>query len=178
MAGATRNRIGMTSRSLQYTSGSTGTPKGVMLTHGCLLHNLGRMREVLGLSAETPGVTWLPAFHDMGLIGNFLQAIFSGLSLTILSPAAFAHDPLLWLRTISKRRAYVSGGPCFAFQHCVSRLTPDAVQGLDLNSLERRLRRCRADHSRCPRPFCDGVRGYTVFVGKPSFPATVWPKRP
>ena len=71
---------------LQYTSGSTGLPKGVMLTPSALLHNLERMRDVLGLSPETQGGCWLPAFHDMGLIGNYLQAIFSNFDLTLLSP--------------------------------------------------------------------------------------------
>ncbi len=118
---------------LQYTSGSTGHPKGVMLTHGCLLHNLARMCDVLGLTGQSDAVCWLPAFHDMGLVGNFLQAINCGISLTFMSPAAFAHDPIRWLRTISNRRAYISGGPCFAFQHCVSRFTPQKCAGLDLS---------------------------------------------
>jgi acyl transferase domain-containing protein/acyl-CoA synthetase (AMP-forming)/AMP-acid ligase II/SAM-dependent methyltransferase/acyl carrier protein len=118
---------------LQYTSGSTGLPKGVMLTHAALLHNLARMRDVLGLSHETPGVCWLPAFHDMGLIGNFLQAVFCNSTLTFLSPLTFAQDPLFWLQLVSSRRAYVSGGPTFAFQHCLQRLTPEKCQGLDLS---------------------------------------------
>ncbi len=63
---------------LQYTSGSTALPKGVMLTHGCILHNVRRMREILGLGPDTPGICWLPAFHDMGLIGNLLQTVYSG----------------------------------------------------------------------------------------------------
>jgi acyl-CoA synthetase (AMP-forming)/AMP-acid ligase II len=117
---------------LQYTSGSTGLPKGVMLTHAALLHNLARMRDILGLSHETPGVCWLPAFHDMGLIGNFLQAVFCNCNLTFLSPLTFAQDPLFWLQLVSSRRAYVSGGPTFAFQHCLQRLTPEKCQGLDL----------------------------------------------
>lgn len=118
---------------LQYTSGSTGVPKGVMLTHAALLHNLARMREILGLNPQTDGVCWLPAFHDMGLIGNLLQAIFSGLALTLLPPTVVAQDPLLWLQTISACQAYVSGGPNFAFRHCLQRLSPEKCAGLDLS---------------------------------------------
>jgi len=119
---------------LQYTSGSTGTPRGVMLNHACVLHNLVGMRDLLGLNADTDGVSWLPAFHDMGLIGNLLQAVLCGGSLTVLSPAAFVQDPLRWLQTISRQRAYISGGPCFAFQHCVNRITSEKCAGLDLSS--------------------------------------------
>ncbi len=119
---------------LQYTSGSTALPKGVMLTHGCILHNLRRMREILGLGPDTPGVCWLPAFHDMGLIGNLLQTVYSGSTLTILSPPAVAQDPLFWLQTITKYRAYVSGGPGFIFQHCLDRIKPAERAALDLSS--------------------------------------------
>jgi acyl transferase domain-containing protein/acyl-CoA synthetase (AMP-forming)/AMP-acid ligase II/SAM-dependent methyltransferase/acyl carrier protein len=118
---------------LQYTSGSTGRPKGVMLTHRALMHNVGRMQQILGLSYGTPAVTWLPAFHDMGLIGNFLQAVYCGVDMTILPPGTFAQDPMFWLELISSRRAYVSGGPTFAFNHCVQRYSPERCAGLDLS---------------------------------------------
>jgi amino acid adenylation domain-containing protein len=119
---------------LQYTSGSTALPKGVMLTHASILHNLQRMYEILGLGLNAPAVCWLPAFHDMGLIGNLLQTIYCGTDLTLLSPAAVAHDPLVWLQAISKTQAYVSGGPGFAFQHCVDRVRPADRDKLDLSS--------------------------------------------
>ena len=119
---------------LQYTSGSTSLPKGVMLTHACILHNLQRMQEVLGLGPDTHVLCWLPAFHDMGLIGNLLQAVHSGLDLTLLSPAAVAQEPLSWLEAIQREKAYVSGGPCFAFQHCLDRIAPAERERLDLSS--------------------------------------------
>ncbi|HWY87711.1 MAG TPA: AMP-binding protein, partial [Gemmataceae bacterium] len=119
---------------LQYTSGSTALPKGVMLTQASILHNIRRMREVLGLGPDTPGVCWLPAFHDMGLIGNLLQVLYCGANLTLLSPASVAQDPLSWLKAIGKARAYVSGGPGFAFQHCLDRIRPADRDQLDLSS--------------------------------------------
>ncbi len=119
---------------LQYTSGSTAVPKGVMLTQACILHNLRCMRDVLGLTAAHRAVSWLPAFHDMGLIGNLLQGVFTGIDITLLSPAAVAQDPLCWLEAISDHKAYVSGGPGFAFQHCVDRIKPADRDRLDLRS--------------------------------------------
>jgi acyl transferase domain-containing protein/acyl-CoA synthetase (AMP-forming)/AMP-acid ligase II/SAM-dependent methyltransferase/acyl carrier protein len=119
---------------LQYTSGSTGTPRGVMLNHECVLHNLVRMCQILGLNGPgSDGLCWLPAFHDMGLIGNFLTAILSGTPLAFFAPATFARDPVRWLQTISARRTYISGGPCFAYRHCLSRVTQEMCRGLDLS---------------------------------------------
>jgi acyl transferase domain-containing protein/acyl-CoA synthetase (AMP-forming)/AMP-acid ligase II/SAM-dependent methyltransferase/acyl carrier protein len=117
---------------LQYTSGSTGDPKGVMLTHGCILHNLVQMREILGLSQGTVAVCWLPAYHDMGLIGNLFQAVLMGGQMTLMSPNLLVQDPFFWLETISRQRAVISGGPCFAFQHALTRTTPEQRRTLDL----------------------------------------------
>lgn len=119
---------------LQYTSGSTAMPKGVVLTHECLAHNLRHMCRVLGLGRNTPGVCWLPAFHDMGLIGNILQAVYCGSTLTLLAPAAVAQDPRCWLQAIGNAKAYISGGPCFAFQHCLDRIRPEERGQFDLSS--------------------------------------------
>ncbi len=119
---------------LQYTSGSTSLPKGVILTQACIRHNLKRMRGILRLGPDMCVVCWLPAFHDMGLIGNLLQTVDCGADTIILSPATVAQDPFIWLQTISEKRACVSGGPCFIFQHCVEHITPAQRDQLDLSS--------------------------------------------
>src|SRR5581483_6756872 len=89
---------------LQYTSGSTGDPKGVMLTHRCVLHNLERMRDIIGLCEGITVVCWLPFYHDMGLIGNLLQAVLMDGHLVLMSPNTLAQNPYLWLQTISRTR--------------------------------------------------------------------------
>ena len=119
---------------VQYTSGTTGRAKGVMLSHGALAHNLEQMRRLLELNPETSGVTWLPAFHDMGLIGNLLQAVATGLDLTMLPPVAFVQKPIRWLRAISRYQAYISGGSNFAFELCARSIAPEDCAGLDLSS--------------------------------------------
>lgn len=121
---------------LQYTSGSTGTPKGVMLTHRALLANIDQMRRLLGLDPQKVGVCWLPPFHDMGLIGNILQTVHSGMDLVMMPPVAFVQSPVRWLRAISRFGAYVSGGPNFAFELCAKAIAPQDRDGLDLRSWE------------------------------------------
>ena len=122
---------------LQYTSGSTGDPKGVVLTHACLLHNLERMFDVLRLYDGVTAVCWLPAFHDMGLIGNLLQAVYSNGLMHLMSPVTFLREPLRWLEGIGEFGAYVSGAPNFAFDLCAQRAEkaePEELARLDLST--------------------------------------------
>jgi len=120
---------------LQYTSGSTGSPKGVCLTHRALMHNLSRMQELLHLvPKECVGVTWLPAYHDMGLIGHILQAVHTGADLVLLSPMSFVQKPLRWLTAISRYRATITCGPNFAFEMCARQIKPRDCEHLDLRS--------------------------------------------
>lgn len=119
---------------LQYTSGSTSVPRGVMLTHGNLLHNLELIRQCFGHTPESKGLIWLPPYHDMGLIGGVLQPLYAGFPVTLMSPYAFLQRPLRWLQAVSRTRATTSGGPSFAYELCVRRVTTDQLETLDLSS--------------------------------------------
>ena len=119
---------------LQYTSGSTGTPKGVMVSHGNIIHN-EQMIELAFQNDETEiYVSWLPLFHDMGLIGNVLQSLYLGVSCNLMPPIAFLQKPIRWLQAISRYRATVSGGPNSAYDLCVQKITPEQCCDLNLSS--------------------------------------------
>ncbi len=101
---------------LQYTSGSTSAPKGVVVTHSALVANLGQMTEVFGLDPAARGVSWLPPYHDMGLIGGILVPVFAGFRMDLMDPVAFSRDPLGWIRAVAASGATISGGPDTAFE--------------------------------------------------------------
>jgi amino acid adenylation domain-containing protein/non-ribosomal peptide synthase protein (TIGR01720 family) len=119
---------------LQYTSGSTGQPKGVILTQGILLRNLRGIAEAMGCSSDSVGVFWLPPYHDMGLIGGILAAIYSGVHSILMSPAAFVQQPVRWLEAISRYGATISGGPNFGYELCVDKISERQSAELDLSS--------------------------------------------
>ena len=119
---------------LQYTSGSTSAPKGVMLSHRNLLHNQRMIQTAFRQTEESVIVGWLPLYHDMGLIGNVLQPLFVGARCVLMSPAAFLQQPLRWLRAVADYRATTSGGPNFAYDLCVRRITDEQRAALDLSS--------------------------------------------
>ncbi|MGE5830092.1 MAG: AMP-binding protein, partial [Micromonosporaceae bacterium] len=118
---------------LQYTSGSTGTPKGVMLRHANLLHNCELVHTGFGTTSDTIGVSWLPPYHDMGLIGGILQPLYAGFPTVLMAPVTFLRQPLSWLETIARFGATMSGGPNFAFDLCVRKSTPAQRASLDLS---------------------------------------------
>lgn len=118
---------------LQYTSGSTADPKGVMLTHGNLLHNLDLIHRAFDLQPDSRGVIWLPPYHDMGLIGGILEPLYSGLSVVLMSPLDFLQRPLRWLTAITRYAATISGGPNFAYDLCVRKVTEAQKATLDLS---------------------------------------------
>jgi acyl-CoA synthetase (AMP-forming)/AMP-acid ligase II len=118
---------------LQYTSGSTGQPKGVMVSHRNILHNLSLIHDCFDNTAESIGVSWLPPYHDMGLIGGILQPLYIGAPMVLMPPMAFLQKPMRWLQAISHFRATVSGGPNFAFDLCTRRAKPHQLKDLDLS---------------------------------------------
>ena len=119
---------------LQYTSGSTAAPKGVMLTHGNLVSNTRVIHRAFGHTSDSKTVIWLPPYHDMGLIGGILQPLLVGFPTVLMSPFETIQRPLRWLKAITKHRATSSGGPNFAYELCVDRISEKELASLDLSS--------------------------------------------
>lgn len=119
---------------LQYTSGSTSNPKGVMVSHNNILYNLKMIKKAFNGNEETLVFGWLPLYHDMGLIGNVLQPLYLGATSILMSPMDFLQKPFRWLHAISKYKATVSGGPNFAYDLCVKKITDEQKSKLDLSS--------------------------------------------
>ncbi|MEU6592219.1 amino acid adenylation domain-containing protein [Streptomyces sp. NPDC046881] len=124
---------------LQYTSGSTGRPKGVMVSHGNLVHNSAVIARALGLTEDSRAVSWLPPYHDMGLIGGILQPLHTGFPCTLLSPLAFMYRPARWLRELTRTRATVTAAPDFAYGEAIRRVSPEDRRALDLSALRHAL---------------------------------------
>ena len=120
---------------LQYTSGSTSAPKGVMLSHENLIAQAAALLERVHPTSEDHEVSWLPPYHDMGLVGAIVWPVLSGVGTTLMPPAAFLQRPLRWLEAVSSFGATITGGPDFAWDLCVRRATPAQVASLDLRSL-------------------------------------------
>ncbi|MEM7698434.1 MAG: AMP-binding protein [Verrucomicrobiota bacterium] len=120
---------------LQYTSGSTGSPRGVMLTHRNLMANLAMHRETTRCDEDSVIVSWLPHFHDMGLIVMLLGTLYFGCHGVFMPPERFLRRPMRWLEAISTHRATLSGAPNFAFDWCVRMAKPEDIDRLDLSSL-------------------------------------------
>ncbi|WP_145055562.1 aminotransferase class I/II-fold pyridoxal phosphate-dependent enzyme [Lignipirellula cremea] len=119
---------------LQYTSGSTGTPKGVMLTHANLMHNCSLITYSFEPARHGVGLSWLPTYHDMGLVGGVLQPMFYGRPNVLMSPMAFMQKPIRWLKAISRLGITISGGPNFAYELCTEKTTAEDLEGIDLSS--------------------------------------------
>jgi 1-acyl-sn-glycerol-3-phosphate acyltransferase len=120
---------------LQYTSGSTGNPKGVALTHANLLANIRAFGPALQVGGKDVFVSWLPLYHDMGLIGAWLGTLYYGVPLVLMSPLAFLARPTRWLRAIHRHRGTLTAAPNFAYELCARKLPEQALEGLDLSSM-------------------------------------------
>jgi len=119
---------------IQYTSGSTGMPKGVALTHGNLLANIRAMGSAAAVTEDDVFVSWLPLYHDMGLIGAWLGSLCLGIPLVVMAPTAFLTSPARWLRTISEVGGTISASPNFGYEMCVAKIADDQLEGVDLSS--------------------------------------------
>jgi len=120
---------------LQYTSGSTGDPKGVQVTHSNILYNVDLITAVSGKCVQL--ISWLPIYHDMGLIGNIINTVYNGGVLTFMAPVDFIRKPVRWLNAVKKYKAEILTAPNFAFDLCVKQLTDEEIDNLDLSTLNR-----------------------------------------
>ncbi len=119
---------------LQYTSGSTGNPKGVVLSHANLMANVRAMGAAVNTSASDVFVSWLPLYHDLGLIGANFASLVLGFPTVLMSPLAFLSRPSSWLRAIHRHRGTLSGGPNFSFELCLRRIPDEDMEGIDLST--------------------------------------------
>ncbi len=120
---------------MQYTSGSTGNPKGVVLSHANLLANIRYMGKTLKVTADDVFVSWLPLYHDMGLIGAWLGSLYHGFPLVLMPPLSFIARPYRWLQALSRHRGTLSAGPNFAFEISTRKIRDDEIAGIDLSAV-------------------------------------------
>jgi amino acid adenylation domain-containing protein len=178
---------------LQYTSGSTSAPKGVMVSHGNILHNERVIEAACRHDGDSTFVSWLPMYHDMGLIGGLLQPLWIGALGVLMAPVAFLQKPSRWLQAISRYGAHTSGAPNFAYELCLRKVTAEESAGLDLSSWQvafngaepvraetlRRFAERFAPHGFRPETAfpCYGLAEATLFVtgGPKGTPTTVVP---
>ncbi|HEY2838835.1 MAG TPA: fatty acyl-AMP ligase [Pirellulales bacterium] len=119
---------------IQYTSGSTSAPKGVAVSHGNLIYNQRMLQAGLQSSTETTIVSWLPVYHDLGLIAQLLHALYVGSNCVLMSPVAFLQKPVRWLQAITRHRGVFSAAPNFGYELCLRKISAEDCRSLDLSS--------------------------------------------
>lgn len=156
---------------LQYTSGSTGDPKGVVLSHRNLLANIRAARNRLAVSSEDILVSWLPLYHDMGLIGAWLGSLYLGCSLILMSPLHFLARPSRWLWAIHDHGGTISAAPNFAYELCLRKIRDQEIQGLNLASWRHALNGAEPVSPATTRAFCGRFAqyGFRADAMKPSY---------
>jgi acyl-CoA synthetase (AMP-forming)/AMP-acid ligase II len=151
---------------IQFTSGSTASPKGAVLSHACLLANISAIgsAKALHVTRDDVGVSWLPLYHDMGLIGMLLTGVHAGSTAVVMSPVLFLKRPTAWLEAISRYRGTISFAPNFAYELCVRRVKDSQIASLDLSSW--RIAGCGAEPIRYQT-----LRGFADRFGRAGFRA-------
>ena len=150
---------------LQFTSGSTGNPKGVVLTHANLLANLRAIGKGADLRPDDVAVSWLPLYHDMGLIGCWMGTLYFGIPLVLMSPLSFLARPSRWLWAIHRHRATISAAPNFAYELCVSKIPGEEIAGLDLSTWRMALNGAEPVSPEALRRFLDRFSPYGFQAG-------------
>lgn len=145
---------------LQYTSGSTGSPKGVMLNHSNLIANSELILHAFQPTAHTCGMSWLPTYHDMGLVGGVLMPMYMGKPNVLTSPMTFLQRPLRWLQCITKYGITISGGPNFSYQLCVDKIDDSELQGIDLSCWDIAFNGAEPIRAATLEAFCDRFEPY------------------
>ena len=145
---------------IQYTSGSTGNPKGVLLTHKNLCSNIHAVGQAVKIRSTDVTASWLPLYHDMGLIGGLLFSIYWRIPVVLMSPTAFLMQPVRWLRAMTEHKATLTAAPNFAYGMCAKRVRPKDRHGLDLSSLRLALNGAEPVNVRTLRDFTEAFRAH------------------
>jgi len=145
---------------VQYTSGSTGDPKGVVLSHANLLANIRAIGQALAVTSEDVVVSWLPLYHDMGLIGAWMGSLYHASPLVLMRPLSFIGRPQRWLKAIHRYRATISAAPNFAYELCSKRIADESIEGLDLGSWRMAGNGAEAVSPQTVRRFCERFADY------------------